>query len=108
MEGRSARAISERNSSLHRLHAPEMDEALDDEARQAMVSLVEGKVVVCELTGERNHDRLVGVCHLDGEHIAKWLVSQGLEMDYPHFTGGRYKELEREPSASLPLPDYCL
>jgi micrococcal nuclease len=93
---------------LQGLHAPELDEALGPEARAAMVGLVEGKAVACDLTGERNRDRVIGVCYRDGEDVAALLVALGLARDCPRFSGGRYKALEREPGASLPLPAYCV
>lgn len=93
---------------LNRLHAPELDEPLGPDAKAAMVGHVQGKIVTCSLNGKKTHDRLVGNYYLDGEDIAAWLVSQGLGRDCPHFSGGRYKELERELGASLSLPDYCL
>ena len=92
---------------LQGLHAPELDETLGPEARAAMVGLVQGRAVVCQLTGETNRDRLIGTCYRDGQDIAALLVGMGLARDCPRFSGGRYRGLEREPGASLPLPGYC-
>lgn len=93
---------------LQGLHAPELDETLGPESKAAMVRLVEGREVTCDLTGEKNHDRVIGVCYRDGQDIAALLVGLGLGRDCPRYSGGRYKALEREPGASLPLPGYCL
>lgn len=93
---------------LDGLHAPELSEPLGSIAKAAMVRHVLGKIVTCTFIGDQTHDRIVGICYLNDEDIAAWLVSQGLARDCPHFSGGRYKKLEREPGASLPLPNYCL
>jgi hypothetical protein len=44
------------------LAAPEWDEPLGTEAREALIKLVHGRMLQCELDGERTHDRCVGVC----------------------------------------------
>jgi micrococcal nuclease len=47
---------------LKGLAAPEWDESGGDAATDAMIKLVEGRALRCELNGERTHDRCVGVC----------------------------------------------
>ena len=47
------------------LAAPEWNEPGDTEAREAMIELVNGRTVRCELDGTRTYDRCVGTCFLD-------------------------------------------
>jgi endonuclease YncB( thermonuclease family) len=49
---------------LQGLAAQEWDEPLGTEAREAMIKLVEGRTLRCEVDGERTHDRCVGICYL--------------------------------------------
>ena len=60
------------------------------EAKAFMVELVEGQMVVCDLTQERTHGRRVGCCYRDGEDIAEALIRAGLARDCPRYSGGRY------------------
>jgi micrococcal nuclease len=100
---------------LNDLAAPEGDEPGGAVATRAMVEMVEGRELRCELTGERTHDRCVGVCYLDGADIAAELVAAGLARDCPRFSDGRYREAELKAAAtgatiqaSYPLPGYCM
>ena len=99
---------------LSGLAAPEWNEAGGIEAREAMIELVHGRTVRCELDGSRTYDRCAGVCYLDGRDIAGALVSAGLARDCPRFSGGRYAILETQAAAGgatirkdYRLPGYC-
>jgi hypothetical protein len=48
---------------LKGLAAPERDEPGGDTATDAMIELVSGRTLRCELNGERTHDRCVGACY---------------------------------------------
>lgn len=76
-------------------------------ARDAMVALVDGKMVRCELDGTKTYDRFVGICFLDGADIAIPLVEAGVARDCPRFSRGRYRQYETDASRSLRLPKYC-
>jgi micrococcal nuclease len=100
---------------LNGLAAPEGDEPGGDAATRAMVELVDGRTLRCELNGERTHDRCVGICYLDGKDISAEMVRQGVARDCPRFSGGRYRVIEAgatEGGATIartyPLPGYCL
>jgi endonuclease YncB( thermonuclease family) len=81
----------------------------DGEAAKAfMVALIEGQMVVCDLTQERAHGRRVGYCYRGGQDIAEALVRAGLARDCPRFSGGRYLAAEQPEAASLPLLTYCI
>lgn len=92
---------------LQGLHAPELDEAGGPAAAALMKQQVHGKVVRCDLTGERSHDRAIGICFQAGADIAEALIRVGLGRDCPRFSGGRYAALETVEGRRLPLPKYC-
>ena len=92
---------------LQGLHAPELGEPLGKESKAAMVGLALGKDTRCELTGEVNGDRVIGVCYVARKDLAAELVKLGLGRDCPRYSGGRYAELEQPGAASMALPTYC-
>jgi micrococcal nuclease len=94
--------------------APEWDEAGGTEARKAMIKLVDGHTVRCDLDGTRTYDRCAGVCYLDGQDDAAVLVQKGLARDWPPYSGGRYAMTEANAAAAgatirrnYRLPGYC-
>ena len=93
---------------LNGVSAPEMKEPLGPQSKDFMTDLVMGKRVSCELNGEKTHDRLVGVCYLDGQDIGATVIANGLALDCPRYSGGRYAEYEVEGAAAkITLPGYC-
>lgn len=77
------------------IDAPELNEAYGQASKWGMVRICTGQVITAKLTGETSHDRLVGVCYLpDGQDIGAELIKQGLAVDWPKFSGGRYRHLE--------------
>jgi len=92
---------------LQGLAAPEMDEPGGQAAKNAMIQIVKGQQVSCELDGTTTHDRVVGICYAAGRDVAEELVRRGLARDCPRFSRGRYKDLETVAAQSLPLPGYC-
>jgi endonuclease YncB( thermonuclease family) len=86
---------------LNGIAAPELDEPEGPEARDYMRDLVIGREVRCELNGERNYDRVIGICFLDGEDIGGLIISAGLARDCPKFSGGRYHEFNTDASRRL-------
>ena len=89
-------------------HGDDAGEPGGVEAKVFMVELVEGEMVVCDLTQERTHGRRVGWCYLDGQDIAEALIRAGLARDCPRFSGGRYAAVEPAAARELPFPGYCL
>lgn len=87
--------------------APEKRETGGMEATQFMTELVNGKNLLCELTGARSYDRVVGTCFLDGQDIGAAVIAAGLARDCPRYSGGRYKSIERSDAKLLPFPKYC-
>jgi len=92
---------------LQGLAAPEMDEPGGRAAKNAMIQIVKGQQVSCQLDGTTTHDRVVGICYVGGRDVAEELVRRGLARDCPRFSSGRYRELETAAAQGLPLPGYC-
>ena len=51
---------------LQGLAAPEWNEPSGKAARDAMIELVHGRVLRCELDGTRTYERCVGICFVEG------------------------------------------
>jgi micrococcal nuclease len=50
----------------------------------------------------------VGVCYFDEQDIGARVIANGLALDCPKFSGGRYAEYEVEGAgAAMKLPRYC-
>lgn len=63
---------------LQGVDAPENGTRAGNEATAAMKRFVRGKTVTCELTGERTHDRWVGICYTDeGHDIGATMIANG-------------------------------
>jgi len=75
--------------------APELNMPWGQKSKWAMVAICKGQTITVKLDGERSYDRLVGTCFLpDGRDIGAELIKQGLALDLPHFSGGKYRHLE--------------
>ncbi len=100
---------------LQGIAAPEGNEPGGAIATDAMRDLVLGKDLRCDLTGDRSHDRVIGVCFLqDGRDIGEVMVFQGHARDCYRFSRGRYADAERHArimghdlSQIYALPEYC-
>ena len=100
---------------LQGIAAPEGNEPGGAIASDAMRDLVLGKDLRCDLTGDRSHDRVIGVCFLDdGRDVGEVMVFQGNARDCYRFSRGRYADAERHARAMghdlsliYPLPEYC-
>ena len=93
---------------LNGVSAPELKELLGPKSKDFMTYLVMGKRVRCELDGSKTHDRFVGICYLDEQDIGATVIANGLALDCPRFSGGRYAEYEVEgAAAAMKLPGYC-
>ena len=96
---------------LYGISAPERDAPGGSEARSALQRMVQGRVVSCTPTGERNHDRWIGRCRIDERDLGEAMVRLGVARDCPRWSGGRYARAEREAASLIaarhPLPNYC-
>ncbi|WP_425045276.1 thermonuclease family protein [Primorskyibacter sp. S87] len=93
---------------LQGVDAPELGTAAGRDARRWMVNYLGGKRVTCDLTGERTHDRFVGVCYADGNDIGAAVIAAGHALDCRRYSGGRYRHLETPAAKSrLRRAGYC-
>ena len=77
------------------IDAPELDHPFGQQSKWAMVALCKGQTVTARIKPELSYDRLVGECFLpDGRDLAAELVKVGLALDWPKFSGGKYRSLE--------------
>lgn len=67
-----------------------------EDAKRAVASLLAGRVIVCEDTGERSYRRVVARCWLDGRELNETIVRMGWAFDNPKYSGGRYAAAETE------------
>lgn len=80
---------------LFGVDAPEIDHPYGKKAKWALVRLCKGHKVTAEITDEDDYGRCVAKCYLpDGRDISAELVKQGLALDWPKFSGGKYAHLE--------------
>jgi len=79
------------------IDAPEIDMPWGQKSKWAMVKICKGQVITARLDGERSFDRLVATCFLpDGRDIGAEIIKEGLALDLPHFSGGKYRQFEPE------------
>lgn len=77
------------------IDAPELDHPYGKQAKWALVKLCKGQVVRAEIKPELSYDRLVAQCFLpDGRDLGAEMVRAGMALDWPKFSGGRYRHLE--------------
>lgn len=77
------------------IDAPELDHPWGQRAKYALVQLCKGKTITARIRPEISYDRLVAECFLpDGRDLAAELVRAGLALDWPKFSGGKYRHLE--------------
>lgn len=77
------------------IDAPELDHPWGRQSKWAMVQLCKGQIVTARIKPELSYDRVVAECKLpDGRDLAAELVRSGLALDWPKFSGGKYRHLE--------------
>lgn len=82
---------------LFGVDAPEMNHPHGRNAKWALHKLCNGHEISAEVTATDDHGRTVAKCSLpDGTDLSAALVEQGLALDWPKFSGGKYKHLEPE------------
>jgi endonuclease YncB( thermonuclease family) len=97
---------------LDGVDAPEMDTLAGRRARLGLYEIVDGRQLDCHLAGE-SYDRRVGVCYLatgpqEGYDIGALLIADGLALDCPRYSGGRYAALETPGARAKIQPQgYC-
>ncbi|NNJ69059.1 MAG: thermonuclease family protein [Boseongicola sp.] len=77
------------------IDAPELDHPYGQASKWAMVRITKGQIITARIAPEMSYDRTVAICCLpDGRDIAAELVKQGLALDWPLFSKGRYRQFE--------------
>jgi micrococcal nuclease len=77
------------------IDAPELNHPYGKNAKWALMRLCKGHTLRAELTDEDAYGRTVAKCFLpDGRDLSEELVKQGLAIDWPKFSGGKYSHLE--------------
>ena len=77
------------------IDAPELNHPFGRQAKWAMVKLCKGQVITARIKPEMSYERVVAQCFLpDGRDLAAELVKLGLALDWPKFSGGKYRALE--------------
>ena len=80
---------------LYGIDAPEMNHPFGKKAKWAMFDMCKGKEIRADVTDTDTHGRAVARCYLDdGRDLSAELVKQGLAIDWPKFSGGRYAAFE--------------
>ena len=80
---------------LFGVDAPEINHPYGKKAKWALVSLCKGQRVRAEVTAEDAHGRTVAKCYLeDGRDLSAEMVKLGMAIDWPKFSGGKYRSLE--------------
>jgi endonuclease YncB( thermonuclease family) len=88
--------IAKTRIRLAGIDAPELDHPWGQKSKWAMISMCKGQIITAELSDDLSHDRVVGTCYLpDGRDLAAELVKQGLAIDWPKYSGGKYRTLEQ-------------
>jgi len=80
---------------LFGIDAPELDHPYGQKAKWALVKICKGQTVRAEILETDAHGRTVAKCYLeDGRDLSSEMVKLGLAIDWPKFSGGKYRHLE--------------
>ena len=92
---------------LFGIDAPELNHPYGKKAKWALHALCKGQTVRAEITETDHYGRTVAKCTLpDGRDLSAEMVKQGLAIDWPKFSGGKYSRLEtRDARRHLWLAD---
>ena len=77
------------------IDAPELDHPYGQKAKWALLGLCKGHVIRAVFDGSLSHDRSVATCYLpDGRDLSAEMVKIGMALDWPKFSGGKYRQFE--------------
>jgi endonuclease YncB( thermonuclease family) len=65
-------------------------------AAKRLDAFISRRVVPCSQKDVDKYGRRVASCTLDATDLGEWLVVQGLALDWPRYSGGRYNAPQRE------------
>lgn len=79
------------------IDAPEMEHPYGKAAKSALIRLCQGQTIRAEFHGSDHFDRNMATCFLsDGRDLSAEMVKLGLAIDWPKYSGGKYRVLEPE------------
>ncbi|MFZ1679834.1 MAG: thermonuclease family protein [Rhizobiaceae bacterium] len=88
-------AVNGTQIRLFGIDAPELDHPYGKNAKWALVKLCKGHTIRAEIIETDDHGRVVAHCFRDDRRdLSAEMVSQGLALDWPKFSGGKYRNLE--------------
>ncbi len=80
---------------LFGIDAPELNHPYGKNAKWALHKLCKGQIIRAEITDQDKYGRTVAKCFLpDGRDLSAEMVKQGLAIDWPKFSNGRYRSFE--------------
>ncbi|MGY3032727.1 endonuclease YncB(thermonuclease family) [Bradyrhizobium sp. USDA 4354] len=87
------------------LDAPENDQLCRDEegrlyrcgaeAANQLYEHISGGPLACTQISYDRYRRIVATCTLTGDDVGEWLVAQGLAVDWPKYSNGRYARAQQ-------------
>ncbi|MEZ5685225.1 MAG: thermonuclease family protein [Paracoccaceae bacterium] len=87
--------INKTQIRLFGIDAPELNHPYGVRAKRALMRFCKGQTIRAEVTDEDHHGRTVARCFLpDGRDLSAEMVKLGLALDWPKFSGGKYRGLE--------------
>lgn len=87
--------ISQTQIRLFGVDAPELNHPYGKKAKWALVGLCKGQAIRAEISDRDAHGRTVARCFLpDGRDLSAEMVKLGLAIDWPKFSGGKYRTFE--------------
>jgi micrococcal nuclease len=98
-------AIGSTHVRLQGVDSPELNTADGVRAKVLMEQIVGDSYIVCVPDGTRSYERVVAVCYRGLTDIGAEIIRLGGALDCPHFSHGRYADLET--NRSLPHAIYC-
>lgn len=88
--------IGDLSIRLFGIDAPELDHPYGNNAKWALINLCRGHIIQAVIEqGDLTHDRTVATCYLpDGRDLSAEMVKLGMAVDWPKYSGGRYRSFE--------------
>ena len=87
--------LEKKNVRLFGIDAPELDHPYGKKAMWDLRKICAGQTITAEVIEEDAHGRVVAQCFLpDGTDLSAEMVKRGLALDWPKFSGGKYKHME--------------
>ncbi len=87
---------------LSGIDAPELDHPYGKNAKWHLVNLTKGNRITAVFHGDQTYAREVATCYLpDGRDLSAEMVKAGMAIDWPKFSGGKYRHLETPEARKL-------